>query len=125
MCNIVGPVDFTDPYYADHEMIADLVNYLIDPASIPEGVDALEYLSPVIHAGLGKTPTISFFGTTDELVPLSQKEQLEAALDEHNVLHHSYSYAGDHGGLAIPENYEMFLEKMQLFFDALEIETDY
>lgn len=120
VCNIVGPVDFNDPYYTEHPLFSSLVAFLIDPQSIPAGTDGATYLSPVTHAGNGRTPTISFFGDADELVPLSQKDRLEAALSQHSVLHHSYSFAGDHGGIGTPENFAMFMQNLETFMTDIE-----
>ena len=119
VCNIVGPVDFNDPYYTEHPLFNSLVQYLTDPASIPSGTDAATYLSPVTHIGNGRTPTVSFFGDADELVPLSQKDRLDAAMEQHNVLHHSYSYVGDHGGIASPENFPVFMDRFENFMDVI------
>ncbi|MDO5654611.1 MAG: alpha/beta hydrolase [Flavobacteriaceae bacterium] len=121
ICNIVGPVDFTDPYYAQNPLYQGLLNFLIDPNSIPNDVSPSVYISPVTHAHIGRTPTISFFGDADPLVPISQKERLEAALAQHNILHHSYSYHGDHSGIANAQNFPVFLDRLEDFINHLDI----
>lgn len=95
--NIVGPTDFEDPYYTTYPQYWELIPFIIDPSMLPQNFSAPQFASPISWITASSTPTISFFGSTDELVPPSQKTILDQKLSEKNVKNESYLYNGGHG----------------------------
>jgi len=95
--NMVGPVDFTDPYYLDNAGYQVVLNSLIDFSAYPAGFNASEIVSPALQVTKSSPPTISFYGDADPVVPSSQLTRLDAALTSKNVAHTSTLYTGGHG----------------------------
>ena len=95
--NIVGPTDFEDPYYTTYPQYWELIPFIIDLSMLPQNFSAPQFASPISWITASSTPTISFFGSTDELVPPSQKTILDQKLSEKNVKNESYLYNGGHG----------------------------
>jgi acetyl esterase/lipase len=97
VCNIVGPADFTDPFYAHHPYYHFAGMYLIgDMTKHPEA--AIE-VSPALQITKDAPPTIMFYGGKDPVVPVSQAERLKQKLDAAGVDNEYHLYAnGSHGG---------------------------
>lgn len=95
--NMVGPVDFTDPYYLDNQVYQAVLNSYIDFNAYPSGFNAAVTLSPVKQITAQLPPTINFYGDVDPLVPATQLTRLDAALAAYNVAHESTLYNGGHG----------------------------
>lgn len=97
VCNIVGPADFTDPYYAHHPYYHFAGMYLIgDMKKHPEA--AIE-VSPALQVTKDAPPTIMFYGGKDPVVPATQAERLKQKLDATDVPNEYHLYAnGGHGG---------------------------
>ena len=95
--NIVGPTNFEDPYYTSYPQYWALIPFIIDPVLLPPNYSAPQFASPVTWITNSSAPTISFFGTTDELVPPSQKGFLDAKLTQKMVANESYLLDGGHG----------------------------
>lgn len=75
--NIYGVVDCTTPVaIAAHQVR----NYIGKPYE--EAKEAYEDASPLHHLDPSDPPTLTFHGTSDELVPVSQADTLHAKLDE-------------------------------------------
>lgn len=96
VCNIVGPADFTDPYYTTHPYYNFAALYLLgNIAGQPEAVIAV---SPAQHVTAESPATIMFYGGQDPLVPVSQATRLKAKLDQSGVYNEYYLYEnGGHG----------------------------
>lgn len=114
VCSIVGPADFTDPFYVNHPYYRYASLYLLGQAGTkPEA--ALE-ISPARFVTPKATPTILFYGGKDPLVPASQAKRLKAKLDEHNVPNALHVYDnGGHGNWSIRATND-FQQKMIAFF---------
>ena len=95
--NIVGPTNFEDSYYTSYPQYWDLIPLIIDPGLLPSNYTAPKFASPITWITSSSAPTISFFGSSDELVPPSQKSILDQKLSEKNVKNESYLYNGGHG----------------------------
>lgn len=95
--NIVGPTNFEDNYYTAYPEYWQLINFITAPGSLPAGYTAAQFGSPVTWVTTSSAPTLSFFGSTDELVPPSQKTFLDQKLNEKNVPNESYLLEGGHG----------------------------
>lgn len=97
VADIVGPADFTDPYYMANPLFPAALALLTDLAAYPAGTNLIQALSPVHHVGPSSSPTVMFYGTTDDLVPISNAHRLDSALYAHQVPHQLSIYSGGHG----------------------------
>ena len=96
VCNIVGPADFTDPYYTANPYYNYAALYLV--GSVGAQPEAAIAVSPALHVNADSPTTIMFYGGQDPLVPSSQANRLKAKLDQYNVYIEYYLYAnGGHG----------------------------
>jgi len=116
VCSIVGPSDFTDPFYVSHPYYQYAAMYLLGHSKSHE--DAVFGISPANFVNPLSPPTILFYGGKDPLVPRSQAERLKAKLDANGVYNEYYLY--ENGGhskweASIAEN---FRTKLVAFIKA-------
>lgn len=97
VANIVGPSDFTDPYYADLDVETTIYDY-VDQIAYPEGTNFVEATSPVFAVSNSSSPTLLFYGNQDTTVPLSNAQRLEVKLNDFDVPYDFTVYEGGHGG---------------------------
>lgn len=94
--DIVGPTDFTDPFYRDHRGYSAFIDSLIDKSAYPPGTDHAAVLSPALRVTESSSPTILFYGNTDPTVPLSNAITLRNALDSAQIENSLFVYDGGH-----------------------------
>lgn len=94
--NIVGPADLSDPDFKNYDDYSFLEKHLIDPKIVDKNISPMNFGSPVHWITATSTPTISFYGTQDEVVPMSQKKILDSTMDKNKVYHESYEFNGNH-----------------------------
>ena len=97
VANIVGPADFTDPFYADGPGFETYVAALTDETAYPENANYSELLSPAKVVTASASPTLQFYGDQDPLVPLTNGQRLDTALSNAGVPHIFTIYEGGHG----------------------------
>jgi len=97
VANILGPTDFTDPFYANDPNFAIALSLLVDESQYPEGTNYAEATSPVYQASTSSSPAALFYGNQDPLVPLSNGASLDAALSNSQITHSFTTYNGGHG----------------------------
>lgn len=97
VCDIVGPTDFTDPFYADDPSFGFLLSILVDEDAYPPGTDYAVAVSPSLQVSASSSPSILFYGNMDPLVPLSNGVTLQTALSDAMVTHSFTVYDGGHG----------------------------
>ena len=68
--NIVGPVDFTDPYYTNNTNFQKFLDGLVDKDAYPTDANTAALLSPVEQVSEQSSPTINFYGNQDQLVAI-------------------------------------------------------
>ncbi len=95
--DIVGPSDFTDPFYSGNPDFQFLMAALVDERAYPPGTNYAAELSPALNVSLKSSPTLLFYGNADPLVPLSNATTLNTALDNAQVDHTLNIYEGGHG----------------------------
>lgn len=95
--NIVGPSDFTDPFYSEDPTFNIALNLFVDESQFPEGTDYAVANSPALQVTTSSSPTLLFYGNQDPLVPLSNGMQLDSNLNAANVPHLFTVYEGGHG----------------------------
>ena len=78
--DIYGPIDFTTDYARNQPLITRFLNHTYEemPALYKEA-------SPIQYVNKNNPPTMILHGTSDELVPVSQSDQLKARLDSAGV----------------------------------------
>lgn len=95
--DIVGPTDFTDPFYSENPGFQALMDALVDESAYPPGTNYAEVLSPALQASNVSSPTLLFYGNADPLVPLSNATTLNSALNSAQIDHTLNVYKGGHG----------------------------
>jgi len=97
VANIVGPTDFTDPFYADDPNFTIALSLLVDESQYAEGTNYAEATSPVYQVSTSSSPAALFYGNQDPLVPLSNGASLDEALSDSQITHSFTTYNGGHG----------------------------
>jgi len=90
LASIVGPTDFTDPYYTSHPYYHYAALYLL--GSVTNTQEAAIGISPAVHVSATSAPTIMFYGGKDPMVPESQARRLKAKLDAFNIPNKLYLF---------------------------------
>ncbi len=121
VCNIVGPVDFTDPAYVsgDYQLILLIITpNLLGNYWYANNPEKFIEVSPVLRADAQSPPTISFYGQLDPLIPPCQHYRLIDRLTAQNVVHESTLYPGvGHGNFTAAQFIDL-REKVVAFFNA-------
>ena len=94
--DVVGPTDFTDPQYTSNPLFPLAMALLTDVPAYPPGTNLQQALSPAWQVSDASSPTVLFYGATDDLVPLSNAHTLDSALTAHGVPHGLTTYPGGH-----------------------------
>lgn len=97
VADVVGPTDFTDPFYADDPNFDILLNLLVDESQYEEGVDLAEAVSPSFQVSATSSPTIMFYGDNDPLVPVTNAYTLNSALVDTEIDNSLTIFSGGHG----------------------------
>uniref|UniRef100_UPI0025ED59E9 alpha/beta hydrolase n=1 Tax=uncultured Chryseobacterium sp. TaxID=259322 RepID=UPI0025ED59E9 len=96
--NIVGPADLNDPGFRNYDDYTFVEKHLIDPKIVEDKLSLTDFGSPVHWIDPTSAPTLSYYGTADSVVPVSQKRILDSVLARNKVYHQSYEFNGDHVG---------------------------
>lgn len=97
VADIVGPTNFTDPFYADNPLFGLALNALVDESSYPFGTNYAEATSPALQVSNISSPSILFYGNQDLLVPLTNGELLNDNLSNASITNSFTVYDGGHG----------------------------
>lgn len=115
--NIVGPSDLSDPgfrNYSDYEFVE---KNLIDPRSLTGKMTKTHFGSPVNYINPNTPPTISFYGTSDKVIPSSQKTILDSALNKNNVRNISYEFNGGHLDWSQQPHRDFIINRIEEFLE--------
>tara|TARA_R110002020_G_scaffold25263_15_gene82459 strand:+ start:5526 stop:6398 length:873 start_codon:yes stop_codon:yes gene_type:complete len=115
--DIVGPTDFTDPFYSNNPNFPVLMAALVDEGAYPPGTNYAEALSPALRVSNISSPTLLFYGNADPLVPLTNGTTLNAALNNSQIDHSFTVYDGGHGDWA-QSDIENMQEQISTFIDT-------
>ncbi|GAA5093689.1 hypothetical protein GCM10023210_24610 [Chryseobacterium ginsengisoli] len=118
--NIVGPADLNDPGFKNYDEYAFVEKHLIDPKIVDNKVSLMDFGSPVYWINNNSTPTLSYYGTKDNVVPLSQKKILDSVLTKNKVYHESYDFDGGHLDWEKGSNSTFLINKIELFLKSLD-----
>ena len=94
--NIVGPTDFTDPFFVNNPSFNGLT-FLVDESQFPEGTDYAVANSPALVANTSSSPTLLFYGDQDPIVPLTNGKALADTLNSLDIDHIYTINEGGHG----------------------------
>lgn len=122
VANIVGPTDFTDPFYSDDPGFLFLMAALVDESAYPPGTNYAEVNSPAFRVSHTSSPTLLFYGNSDPLVPVSNAHTLNAALNNFEIDHSLTIYNGGHGNWAPDDLQNTMLQISEYVNTYLKIE---
>ncbi|WP_228384024.1 alpha/beta hydrolase [Chryseobacterium sp. JM1] len=94
--NIVGPSDLSDPGFEKYTDYSFVKNYLVNPKAVVSGMSPTSFASPISWVDSASAPTLSYYGNTDQIIPLSQKRRLDSVFSQNKVQHESYEFNGGH-----------------------------
>ncbi len=115
--DIVGPTDFTDPYFSENPNFQLALSLFVDQDQYPEGTDYAKAVSPVFNVSSSSSPVALFYGEQDPLVPLSNGIALEEVLSTFEIEHSFTVYEGGHGDDWSAEDLEDIQEQISLFIE--------
>lgn len=95
--DVVGPSDFTDPFFADDPNFPIALALLVDESQFPDGTDYAVANSPALVVNSTSSPTFLFYGNQDPIVPLTNGERLNDALNTSGIPNQFTVYDGGHG----------------------------
>jgi acetyl esterase/lipase len=95
--DIVGPTDFTDPFFSEDPNFNLALSLFVDESKYPDGTNYAEATSPAFNISTASSPVAMFYGNQDPLVPLSNGNALDAALTAFGIEHSYTIYEGGHG----------------------------
>lgn len=97
VADIVGPCDFTDPFYADDPNFQVALGFFVDEEAYPGVTDYAAEVSPALQVNASSSPTIMFYGDQDPLVPLTNGQTLRDNLTNQQITNSFTVYEGGHG----------------------------
>ncbi len=87
--NLYGPIDLTTDYAIGTYQVQDFLGKLYE-----DDPELYQLASPRFHISAGDPPTLTFHGTIDSLVPVSQADSLDAWLANVHVPHEYHRLKG-------------------------------
>lgn len=122
VCSMVGPTDFTDPFYQNRPDFEQLMDMLVDENEYPNISENLDILSPAHQINQKTSPTIMFYGLNDPIVPINNAYVLKDELDDNNIDKSFHTYNGGHNNWT-EADYENLHNELALFIDEhLDVE---
>lgn len=115
--DIVGPTDFTDPFFSENPNFPFLMAALVDETAYPPQTNYAEVLSPALRVSSASSPTLLFYGNADPVVPLSNGTTLNDALNTEQIDHNFTVYSGGHGNWAA-NDIEAMKEQISVYIDT-------
>ncbi|KAA0128798.1 alpha/beta hydrolase [Chryseobacterium sp. SN22] len=118
--NIVGPADLNDPGFKNYDDYSYVEKHLINPKIVESKLSLMDFGSPVHWITPASAPTLSYYGTADHVVPVSQKKILDSALVQNKVYHESYEFNGNHVGWEQPPHASFLVGKIEDFLKKVD-----
>lgn len=113
--NIVGPSDLSDKGFKAYEEYSFVKKHLVDPRLLPTGTSAVDFASPVRWVTKAASPTLSYYGRTDHVIPSTQRKILDSVLNEYNVPNETYEFNGGHLDWDKKPNDTFLIKKIETF----------
>jgi acetyl esterase/lipase len=118
--NIFGPVDMTTSFARNHPMAISFM-----AKSYEEAPELYKEASPLEYVDENSPPTMIIQGTSDELVPNSQADQLKERLDSLGVPCVDYRFPlWPHAMILVQRVYDYCPQRMADFFDKYLLATN-
>ncbi len=95
--DIVGPTDFTHPFFSEDPNFGLALALFVDESQYPGGTDYAKATSPAFNVSPASSPVALFYGNQDPLVPLDNGVALDSALTANEIPHDFTVYTGGHG----------------------------
>lgn len=109
--NLFGPVDLTTSFAVERPTVSWFFGRTYD-----EDPELYAHASPISHVHPGAPPTLTIHGTSDEIVPNSQADQLSHRLDSMGVVHEDYRFPlWPHALILVSRVYDFCMPKMDDF----------
>lgn len=118
--NIVGPTDLSDPGFKAYEDYSFVEKHLVDPRALPTGTSAVNFASPVHWITKNTPPTLSYYGKTDRVIPMTQERILDSILSKNNIIHESYQFNGGHLDWDKKPNSTFLIDKVETFLKQVD-----
>ncbi|MGN7865129.1 alpha/beta hydrolase fold domain-containing protein [Chryseobacterium sp. 22458] len=118
--NIVGPADLSDQSFRNYQEYSFVERRLVDPRVPEPGISRIDFASPIRWIDHTSPPTLSYYGTTDRVIPFTQGKILDSVLTQNNVMHESYSFNGGHLDWDQSPNDAFLIDKIDLFLKHID-----
>lgn len=118
--NIVGPTDLSDPNFKNYSDYSFVENHLIDSNAILNGISVDKFASPTSWVTSISSPTISFYGNNDQIIPFSQKSILDSTLNKNKVFNKSFEFSGGHLDWDKENNAQFLINKIDEFLKHIQ-----
>lgn len=118
--NIVGPADLSDPGFKNYQEYSFVESRLVDPETIKTGISKIDFASPVKWIKSDSPPTLSYYGSSDRVVPSTQEKRLDSALIANHIIHESYQFNGGHLDWDKHPNNLFLIDKIKTFIKEID-----
>ena len=119
--NIVGPADLSDQDFKNYSDYNFIEKHMIDLHSpVPTDLTNRDIPNPVYWINEKSPPTVSFYGSTDHVVPLSQKRILDSALHKNGIYNESFEFPGGHLDWDQEKNAPFLIDKIDEFLKKIK-----
>lgn len=119
--NIVGPADLSDQDFKNYSDYNFVEKHMIDLHSpVPTDLTNRDIPNPVYWINEKSPPTISFYGNTDQVIPLSQKRILDSALHKNGIYNQSFEFSGGHLDWDKEKNAPFLIDKIDEFLKEIK-----
>lgn len=118
--NIVGPADLSDPGFKNYQEYSFVESRLVDPETIKTGISKIDFASPVKWIKSDSPPTLSYYGSSDRVIPSTQEKRLDSALIANHILHESYQFNGGHLDWDKHPNDLFLIDKIKTFIKEID-----
>lgn len=119
--NIVGPADLRHPDFTNYSDYSFVEKHMIDVTKpTPTDITNQDIPNPVYWINETSTPTISFYGSNDQVIPLSQKKILDEALNKNKVYNRSYEFPGGHLDWSNEKNAPFIINSISEFLKQID-----
>ncbi|MEJ5051406.1 alpha/beta hydrolase [Chryseobacterium culicis] len=113
--NIVGPADLSDPGFKNYQEYSFVERRLVDPRASGLGISRIDFASPVKWINENSPPTLSYYGSSDRVIPSTQGKILDSTLNKNQVIHESYQFNGGHLDWDKQPNDQFLIDKIETF----------
>ncbi len=118
ICNTVGPTNLTDTAYLNHPIYTAILGGLVGNVTYSQNPALYAEVSPAKRVTTDSPKTISFYGSADPLIPVTQMSLLQKAMDANGVASEATMSMGDGHGNWSPANAQDYLLRIIDFIES-------